>query len=147
MKKTILLLTTSMIILLSVIVSHGKEKVKEITLAEAISIAAETIPGEVVRAERERGLYEVKIRTGDGKTEKVYLDAFTGKAVNKKILSVDDATTVATRGFPGEIIKVEFEKGRYEIRIRTADGIGKEVYVDGETGEIIKVKTGERYGR
>jgi len=77
MKKTILLLTTTMIMLTFVAMSHGAEKGQGITLTEAIAIAKEKVPGEVLKTERERGVYEIKIRTADGRTEEVYVDAAT----------------------------------------------------------------------
>jgi len=140
MKKTVFLLTASMVILASVIASHALEKAEGITLTEAISIAKEKVPGEVVKAERERGLYEIKIRRADGRTEKIYLDALTGKPVKNGAITIDEAIAIATGEVPGEVIKVDFEKGRYEVKIRTADGLRKEVYVDARSGEIIKVK-------
>lgn len=45
MKKTIALLTTSMLMLAFVAISNGEERAKEITLTEAIAPTTETIPG------------------------------------------------------------------------------------------------------
>lgn len=140
MKKTIALLTTTMVIFVSVVISHGQERIQGITLTEAISIATEKIPGEVIRTERGRGLYEIKIRTADGRTEKVYLDAITGELAGKEAITLDEATVIATKAVPGEVIKVEFERGNYEVKVRTADGLRKEVYIDGRSGEVLKVK-------
>lgn len=147
MKKIILLLTTFVVVLVSVMVSIGEEKLNGITLTEAISLATENISGEVVKAEREKGLYEVKIRTADGRIEKIYLDAFTGKPIKKGVITIDEATAIAIREVPGEVIEVEFEKGRFEIKISSDDKKLKEVYVDAKTGEIVKVKTKRRYGK
>ncbi len=147
MKKIILLLTTSVVVLASVMVSIGEEKINGITLTEAISLATENISGEVVKVERERDFYEVKIRTSDGRIEKIYLDPLTGKPVKKGTITIDEATAIATEEVSGEAIKVEFEKGRYEVKIRTADGIRKEVYVDARSGEIVKVKVERGHGR
>ena len=140
MKKTIALLTTTIIILATVVMSYGEDKTKGITLNEAISIAKEKIPGEVIKTERERGLYEIKIRTAEGRIEKVYLDATTGELAGKESISLDKATAIATNAVPGEVVKVKFERGNYEVKIRTAEGLRKEVYVDGRSGEVLKIK-------
>ncbi|MBE9504647.1 MAG: PepSY domain-containing protein [Proteobacteria bacterium] len=140
MKKTIVLLTTTMVLLASVVLSHSQERPQGITLTEAIAIATEKIPGEVIRTERERGLYEIKIRTADGRIEKVYLDALTGDLAGKEAITLDEATAIATEAVPGDVIKVEFERGNYEVKIRTTNGLRKEVYIDGRSGEVLKIK-------
>lgn len=140
MKKTILLLTATMIVLGSVILSHAGEKGSGITLTEAIAIAKERAPGEVIKTELERGVYEIKIRTADGRAEKIYVDAGTGEPAGKEAITLDEATAIATKAVPGEVVKIEFERGRYEVKIRTAEGVRKEVYIDARNGEILKVK-------
>jgi uncharacterized membrane protein YkoI len=129
-----------MIIFVSVVISHGQERPQGITLSDAISIATKMIPGEVIRTERERGLYEIKIRTAVGRIEKVYCDEMTGKLAVKDNISLDEATVIASRAVPGAVIKVEFKKGNFEVKIRTANGLRQEVSVDGRNGEILKIK-------
>lgn len=140
MKKTIAFLTTTMVLMLFTIASNGGEKTKGITLTEAISIAKEKVPGDVIKAEYEGGHYEIKIRTASGRVEKVYLDAAAGKPVEKVTVTLDEAMAIATNEVPGEVVKVEFERGKYEVKIRTAEGILKEVYVDARSGKITRVK-------
>ena len=140
MKKTIAILTSTMISLSLVVLSHAEEISKELTLTEAITIATEKVPGEAIKAELEDGLYEIKIKTVSGKTEKIYLDAATGKPVEKATLSLNKATAIATKEVPGEVIKVEFERSKYEIKIRSTDGILKEVYIDARSGKVLKIK-------
>lgn len=127
-----------------VVISHGADKNGIIPIAEAIAIAIKHVPGDVVKAEMERGLYEIKVRTAEGKTEMVYVDSSSGEVFEKKIITLDEATAIATKKVSGKVIKVEFEKGRYEVKIVSSTGTLKEVYVDGKSGEIIKMKEKKR---
>ncbi len=113
-----------------------------IGIKKAIEIATEKVPGDVIKVELERGIYEVKIRTKEGRVEKVYVDARDGRIVERKNISIDDAVNIATKKVPGEVVKVEFERGIYEVKIRTPDGSVAEVYVDGRDGTIVKLKRG-----
>ena len=140
MKRTITILTTTMLSLLFVVLSQAGELPRGITLKEAIAIAAEKAPGEVIKAELEDGIYEIKIKGAGGETEKVHLDAATGKEVKKVPVSLGEATAIALKEVAGEVVKVEFERGRYEIKIRGTDGALKEVYVNGISGNIVKIK-------
>ena len=140
MKKTIALLTTSALFLFMVVVSHGADKSSIIPITEAIAIAIKHVPGDVVKAELERGLYEIKVRTAEGETVKIYLDAATGKPVEKATVSLSEATAIAKKEVPGEVIKVKFKQSKYEIKIRSTDGAIKEVYVDARSGNILKIK-------
>ena len=94
MKKTIALLATTMVMFASVVISCRQEKSQGVTLTEGISIATERIPGEVIRTERERRFYEIKIPISDG-----------------------------LRKISGETIKTERESRFYEIKIPIADGL------------------------
>jgi uncharacterized membrane protein YkoI len=145
MKKTITFLTTTTIILAFVVLSYGEESSRGITLTDAIKIATEKIGGEVVKAELEKGFYEIKVRTSEGKIKKIYLDEHTGEPVEKIAVTLDEATAIATNEVSGDVVKVEFERGRYEIKIRTAEGIIKEVYVDARSGKIVKIKEKKKF--
>lgn len=58
-----------------------------ITLEDAIGIAKREVPGEVIKAEFEDGIYEIKIMTEDGERIKVKIDAKDGSIIRKgKIL-------------------------------------------------------------
>ncbi len=144
MKKTIALLTVTLIIMLSVVVSKGGETGERIGMKEAIGIALDRVEGEVVRAELERGLYGIRIRTGKGEMKEVYVDAATGKVVEKKNITLDDAVAIATGKVPGKVVKIEFEKGAYEVKILAGDGSRAEVYVDAKSGEILKIEKKRR---
>jgi uncharacterized membrane protein YkoI len=144
MKKTITILTATMLSLIFVILSHAGELPKGITLTEAINIAIEKKSGEVIKAELEDGIYEIKIKRVKGETEKIYLDAATGQPVKKVAVSLSEATNIALSKVAGEVLKVEFERSKYEIKIRSTDGVLKEVYVDARSGNIIKIKEKKR---
>lgn len=145
MKRTIAILTSTMISLIFVVLSHAGELPSKLTLADAINIATGKAPGEVIKAELEDGLYELKIKTVSGRIKKIYLDAATGKAVEKVAVSLSEATAIATKEVPGEVIKVEFERSKYEIKIRSTDRILKEVYVDARSGKVLKVKEKKKF--
>ena len=145
MKKTIAILTSTMISLIFVVLTHAGELPGRLTLSEAISIAIQKAPGEVIKAEFEDDIYEIKIRGEKGRIEKIYLDAATGKPIEKATVPLDEATALAVKEVPGKVLKVEFERGRYEIKIRTAGGAIKKVYVDGRSGKVLKVKEKNRY--
>lgn len=140
MIKTITILTSTMISLIFVVLSHGGELPGKLTLADAISIATKKAPGEVIKGELEDGIYEVKIKRKSGRIENIYLDAATGKLVEKATISLDEATAIAKKEVPGEVLKVEFERGKYEIRIKDTRGAIKKVYVDAGSGNVLKVK-------
>ena len=89
MKKTLTLLTALIILAAFSKISYGEEKKNNITLAEAKAIALKVIPGEIVKAEREKGHYEIKIRTSEGKIEKVYIDAKDGNIMKRDRKSYD----------------------------------------------------------
>ncbi|MCK5236422.1 MAG: PepSY domain-containing protein [Deltaproteobacteria bacterium] len=144
MKKKTSILTVVVacaILIFSSATSHAASKDSSVTLGEATEIATEKVPGEVLKVERERGLFEVKIRTKDGSVKKVYVDAKDGSIVKSKSITLTEATDIATKEVPGEVLKVEYEKGHFEVKIRTTEGEVKEVYVDARSGEIVKVKS------
>ena len=67
-------------------VSFAEER-QTITLEDAISIAKKEVPGEVVKAEFDDGIYEIKIITEDGERIKVKIDPYDGSIIRKgKIL-------------------------------------------------------------
>lgn len=140
MKKIIPILISTMISLIVVVLSHAGELPNKLTLADAISIAIQKVPGEVIKAELENGLYELKVKRESGRIEKIYLDAATGKPVKKVAISLSEATSIATKEVPGEVLKVEFERSKYEIKVRSSNGAIKEVYIDARSGKILKVK-------
>ncbi len=104
MEKTSALLATTMVLLAAVVISCRQKMSQEVTLTEAISIATERIPGEVIRTERERRFYENKIPIADG-----------------------------LRKIPGEAIKTKGDRRFYEIKIPIAGGLRKEVYINSKT--------------
>ena len=117
-------------------------KQSAISIEEATKIARDHVKGEVIKVEREQGLYEVKVLTTDGKPVKLYIDAATGKVVRKgkRRISLDTAISIAKKAVSGEVVKAELERGRYEVKIRLENGRIAELYIDATTGEIIKSK-------
>ena len=89
MKKTLTLLTALIILAAFSQITYGEEKRKSITMAEANAIATKAIPGDIVKTEREKGYYEIKIRTSEGIVEKVYVDAKDGNIMKRDRKSYD----------------------------------------------------------
>ena len=89
MKKILTLLTAFVILAAFSQITYGEEKIKNITMAEANAIATKAIPGEIVKAEREKSYYEIKIRTSEGIVEKVYVDAKDGNIMKRDRKSYD----------------------------------------------------------
>ena len=89
MKKILTLLTAFVILAAFSQITYGEEKRKSITLAEANAIATKAIPGDIVKTEREKGYYEIKIRTSEGIVEKVYVDAKDGNIMKRDRKSYD----------------------------------------------------------
>lgn len=91
MKRTLTMLTAFILLAVFSNVSYGEEKKKDITMDEAIAIATKDIAGDVVKTELENGYYEIKIKTKEGRTEKVYVDAKDGSVLKteKKSREID----------------------------------------------------------
>lgn len=51
---------------------------------QAIAVAQEVVPGQVLELEWEGTRYEIKIRTPEGRTEKIHVDAQSGKVLKRK---------------------------------------------------------------
>lgn len=122
-----------------------------VDLSRAVETASTEVAGEVIGAELDGDVYEVRIRTADGSVKRVYVSTADGAVVERKRLSLDDAVAAATAEVPGEVIKVEFERGRYEVKVRAHDGSVVELYVDAEDGAVVKgrekyYKRGGAYG-
>jgi uncharacterized membrane protein YkoI len=66
--------------------SHGSSL---LPLAKALDLAAEHLPGEVLKVELEskhgRSIYEIKVLTGNGRLREIELDARTGN-----VLEIED---------------------------------------------------------
>ncbi len=59
----------------------------------------------------------------------------------KGSISPKEAEGIALGEVPGEVLKMEYENGRYAVRIRTEVSELAGVYIDAESGEVMKVKT------
>ncbi|MDH3973076.1 MAG: PepSY domain-containing protein [Deltaproteobacteria bacterium] len=140
MKRRLFLLIATITLLFPTSSLLGEEKGSILPLSDILTLATTKVPGKVIKAELKQGLYEVNIITKEGKEEKVYIDAIEGKVIEKAGLSLDEATKVALERVPGEVIKVEFERGKYEFKIRTSKGEKKEVYIDSRSGKVLKVE-------
>jgi len=145
MIRSIFFLSGSLFFLCSVIMAQSSDFATKVSISDAISIAKEQIPGRVVRAEWRRGFYEVRIKTDGGDNKTLFIDDENGGIVERDIISVDDAVSIATREVPGKAIKVEFEKEIYEVKIRSKDGDKVEVKVDPIDGKILKIKKRENH--
>lgn len=61
-----------------------------------------------------------------------------------RVISIEEAMTIALQQVPGHVVKAELEYDQgavvYEIDIRTRDGQKYEVKVDANTGNVLRVK-------
>ena len=88
--KRILTIFTAFVVLAGFsTISYTEGEKNEITLEEAIAIAIKNMPGSVIKAELEKGYYEIKIKTSDGSVEKVYVDAIDGSILERHRKSSD----------------------------------------------------------
>ncbi len=60
------------------------------------------------------------------------------RAAASASVSIDDAIATALESTPGQLDDAEFDDGRWEIEIDTTSDSDVEVYVDAETGDILK---------
>ncbi|NGP45908.1 hypothetical protein G4V62_13480 [Bacillaceae bacterium SIJ1] len=89
--------------------------------------------------------YEVDVED-DGKDD-IYVDANTGKVVNKSELydvelSMQEAHKIALKKAPGTIVEASLDeddgRGEYEFEIRANNGDEVEITIDAKTGSIIE---------
>lgn len=66
----------------------GEERPR-ITLDDALNIAIKEVPGKVMEAEFEDGVYEIKIRTETGETIKLKIDPDNGTILRKGLMIKD----------------------------------------------------------
>jgi uncharacterized membrane protein YkoI len=57
-----------------------------------------------------------------------------------KKISLEQAIKIATADTEGDVIEVEFERGRYEVKLRTKDGYKREIYISAKDGRVVKRK-------
>ncbi len=55
-------------------------------------------------------------------------------------VTIHEAIGIAEKEVKGRVIEVEYERGTYEVKIRTKDGSLRKLYIDAEDGHIKKVK-------
>lgn len=61
-------------------------------------------------------------------------------AEDKKPLTLDDAVAIATKAYPGKVLKKEKERGLLEVYIKTEKGEEVLVKIDPKTGNIVSPK-------
>ncbi len=66
----------------------GEEKPR-ITFEDALNIATKEVPGEVLEAELEDGVYEIKIMTEKGEKIKLKIDPDDGAIIRKGLMMKD----------------------------------------------------------
>lgn len=135
-----------------------------ITAAEAIAIAEAQVGGTLVEVELSteggRTVFEVERRLTDGRLMEVTIDAADGTvleveqegvesspsvpAEGEVLIGLDAAVAAATAEVGGTLVEVELERegGRthYEVELRGADGVLREVQVDAVTGAVLRVE-------
>lgn len=69
-----------------------------------------------------------------------FLGAGAAFAEEKKAVTLDEAVAIATKAYPGEVLKKEKERGLLEVYIKTEDGKKVKVKIDPASGEIVSPK-------
>ncbi len=114
--------------------AHSADKV---SLSVALTKALEKQPGEIVEAKTAGKTYEIVVKKEDGQLETVYVD-FAGNVVEeKKELTMVEATELALKAVPGEVLDARREGEGFLVGIRTTSGAVEKVRVS-ETGEVVK---------
>lgn len=90
----------------------------------------------VKKTEVRDGVIYLTIESSSGEEKTVTLDSEGRCVSDSKKIPLERAKELALEKVAGEIIEVEYEKGRYEVKIRTTDGKKREVYVNPKTGEV-----------
>lgn len=119
---------------------------------------------EVLRIERERGLYEVQVRhprrgagavfevSVDPKTGELLLDPETGEPRSKKIDRRQEPAhpvpyeqiveQVMAEGYV-EVYSIAYRHSLYEVKVRDAEGLRVELFVRPSTGKLLRNRSGE----
>ncbi len=119
---------------------------------------------EVSRIEREKGVYEVQVRHPrrgtkilfevhvDPKTGQLLLDPETGKPRSKRIGRLRKPThpipheqivgVVKAAGYV-EVYSVQYRHALYEVKVRDAEGLRVELYLQPSTGKLLRNRDGE----
>lgn len=82
------LFTTLILVVASYGSVFGEEKPR-ITLNDALNIAIKEVPGKVLEAEFEGGVYEIKIMTEKGEKIKLKIDPDDGAIIRKGLMMKD----------------------------------------------------------
>ena len=114
----------------------------KVSLTEALSLALERAPGEVVKARMVRGVYEIEVQSKEGTVKKVYVDK-EGKVSNKrKTISMTEAVSIATKAVPGEVVNARKEGEAYHLEIEAGEGKRERLIVDGD-GNVSRLEEAE----
>ncbi|MEO8648524.1 MAG: PepSY domain-containing protein [Acidobacteriota bacterium] len=91
MKKAILILSLTVAVTIG---APAQYQQKYIGMKKAKEIASSQVPGKIKSAEREKEdgkmIYSFDIKTADGQTHEVTLDAFTGAVLTNQIETAED---------------------------------------------------------
>lgn len=135
----------------------------EISASEAIAIAEATVGGALVEIERSveggRAVYEVERRLTDGRSFEVTIAAADGTVLaieqeedtpvttpvgDGTLIGVDAAVAATIAEVGGTFVEAELEREGgslfYEVELRGADGVVREVAVDAATGAVLRIE-------
>jgi len=104
----------------------------KVSLTEALSLALERAPGEVVKARMVRGVYEIEVQSEEGSVKKVYVDKEGNVSSKRKTISMTEAVEIATRAVPGEVTNARKKDEVYHLEVDTPEGETKRLLIDGD---------------
>lgn len=122
----------------------------------AVEVALAHTPGAVVEVDHERNQWEVVILTEDGSGVELSIDIASGEVVREEseslsseqtsapTITASEAIEIALAEVPGELwdLDLDTENGIvvWEAEVTDEAGVNWEIYIDAETGAIVKVE-------
>ncbi|MBE9535634.1 MAG: hypothetical protein IMF07_00500 [Proteobacteria bacterium] len=109
----------------------GAERTK-LSLTEALSLAMERAPGEVVKVRMVRGVYEIEVQSREGSVKKVYVDKEGNVSNKRKTISMTEAVNIAIKAVPGEVTSAQKKGDVYHLELETGKGKTEKLLIDGD---------------
>lgn len=111
---------------------YSKAEKRKVGLTDALALALERAPGEVVKARMVRGVYEIEVQSKDGNVKKIYVDKEGNVSNKRKTISMTEAVTIAAKAVPGEVTNAQKKGEVYHLEIETAGGKTERLLIDGD---------------
>jgi len=114
----------------------------KVSLTEALALALERAPGEVIKARMVRGIYEIEVQSKEGAVKKLYVDKEGNVSSKRKTISMTEAVAIATKAVPGEVTNARKKDEAYHLEIETGEGNIERLLIDGD-GNVSRLEEEE----